>query len=110
MAIHPCNPPPTSGLTNAYYTTLIQFFEHYFMPTSIRIYLFGSRSRGNYRSGSDVDLAFASSQPIEQALALLQEALEESTLPYQFDLVNMQHCDKQFIEIIHQEGILLWSN
>ncbi|WP_367998387.1 nucleotidyltransferase domain-containing protein [Acidaminococcus massiliensis] len=45
----------------------------------------GSRARGDYKTTSDVDLAIASKADI---LTPLQIALEDSRLPYTFDLID----------------------
>ncbi|WP_279127621.1 nucleotidyltransferase domain-containing protein [Acidaminococcus fermentans] len=54
-----------------------------FRDTLSWVKLFGSRARGDYKTTSDVDLAIASKTDI---LTPLQTALEDSQLPYTFDL------------------------
>ncbi len=46
--------------------------------------LFGSRARGDYREASDVDLAIGCERDLR---GVLQEAFEQSKLPYTFDIV-----------------------
>ena len=46
--------------------------------------LFGSRARGDYRETSDVDLAIGCERDLR---GVLQEAFEQSKLPYTFDIV-----------------------
>ena len=46
--------------------------------------LFGSRARGDYRETSDIDLAIGCGRDLRGAL---QEAFEQSKLPYTFDIV-----------------------
>jgi len=69
--------------------------------------VFGSRAKGNYKAGSDIDLAIWS----ENAGAVLKtdgKLNDETLLPYQFDLVNYdtinnealkEHIDRIGIEI-----------
>ena len=54
-----------------------------FRDTLSWVKLFGSRARGDYKTTSDVDLAIASKTDV---LTPLQTALEDSQLPYTFDL------------------------
>ncbi len=48
--------------------------------------LFGSRAKGNYKPGSDIDIAVKGDISKDQ-LARLLAAFEESTLPYFVDVV-----------------------
>ncbi len=48
--------------------------------------IFGSRAKGNYKPGSDIDLAVKGDVSKDQ-LAQLLTAFEESTLPYFVDIV-----------------------
>ena len=67
--------------------------------------LFGSRARGEARTASDVDLAFAGEPEVRGSLC---DAFEQSGLPYTFDLVDYE---RQLNEILRQaidaEGRLL---
>ena len=46
--------------------------------------LFGSCARGDYRETSDIDLAIGCGRDLR---GVLQEAFEQSKLPYTFDIV-----------------------
>ena len=50
--------------------------------------LFGSRAKGNFKPGSDIDLALKGRTLPLESLLLLYNSLEELELPYTFDLVN----------------------
>ena len=69
---------------------LREFLREFFRGKRVEIYLFGSRARGEARSGSDVDLAILSEEPLSRELALLRYILEESSLPYKVDLVELR--------------------
>ena len=70
------------------------------------IYLFGSWARGEQRQGSDVDLAVAYRGPSNALkLAELREALEESTIPYNVDVVDMQQTSDALRAQIRKDGI-----
>ena len=54
-----------------------------------KLVLFGSRAKGCYRKGSDVDLAVQGSQVDDQSLSLLADQLNEALpLPYFFDVLH----------------------
>ena len=70
------------------------------------IFLFGSWARGEQRQGSDVDLAVAYRGPSNALkLAELREALEESTIPYNVDVVDMQQASDALRAQIRKDGI-----
>ncbi len=62
--------------------------------------LFGSRAKGNYRRGSDVDLAIIGNER-EVAYRLN----EETNLPYFFDVIHLQKIsNKALLEHIERVG------
>ena len=75
-----------------------------------RIYLFGSWARNQERLSSDIDVAVESNEPIPRAIFVeVREALEESRIPYQVDLVNLGEASDALKEEVRREGIL-WSD
>lgn len=48
--------------------------------------IYGSRAKGNYRIGSDVDLTFKGPNLNQSILGKIRLDLEDSSLPYLFDL------------------------
>lgn len=52
-------------------------------------YLFGSRAKGNYQRGSDVDIALKGKNLDRDILLTISHILNEiTTMPYQFDLLQ----------------------
>ena len=49
--------------------------------------IYGSRAKGNYERGSDIDLAFSSA---EDCSAELHEALDNLPTPYLFDVTHFE--------------------
>lgn len=73
----------------------------------VRIYLFGSRACGDARETSDIDIAILPCEfLLPELLSEIREALEESRIPFQVDLVNLAETDHAFRERILKEGIL----
>ena len=67
--------------------------------------LYGSRAMGNYRPGSDIDLAFSS--PVDYT-AQLAGAFEELPIPYLVDVTHWESLTHDGIrQQIEQVGILL---
>ena len=74
--------------------------------------LFGSRAKGNYKTGSDIDIAIKLKQATTDTLApnpisLIHDKLEEETpLPYFFDVINYHTIKNQaLIEHIDRVGV-----
>ena len=56
-------------------------------PEIERVMIFGSRATGNYRQGSDIDLAFIGKDIDDRLLSKISLDLDELNTPYFFDLV-----------------------
>lgn len=71
--------------------------------------LFGSRAKGNYKSGSDIDIAVKG--PVEKdTLSKLLTAFEESLLPYFVDVVVYDRLQNEALrEHIDRVGISIFS-
>jgi predicted nucleotidyltransferase len=69
------------------------------------VHLFGSRAKGNYRLGSDIDLAIMNEGVSAEELSKLQGKFEDSSLPYKVDLVDFTSLKKEeFINHIKSVG------
>jgi predicted nucleotidyltransferase len=64
------------------------------------VWIFGSRSIGNYRKYSDVDLLFDGENLNSRVLVELSEALDDSELPYKFDLVLLKNLEPAYSESV----------
>ncbi|HEX7066293.1 MAG TPA: nucleotidyltransferase domain-containing protein [Bacillales bacterium] len=74
-----------------------------------KVYLFGSWARAEEKRSSDIDIAveFAPYETAAHALLTnLREALEESTIPYKIDVVNLNTADAIIANKVRKEGIL----
>ena len=70
--------------------------------------LFGSRAKGNYKKGSDIDIAVKG--PVEKdALAQLMMAFDESLLPYLVDVVVYANLENEALrEHIDRVGVRIY--
>lgn len=75
-----------------------------------RIYLFGSWARGNQRNSSDIDIAieYKSGEGYSKVNEL-HESIEESSIPYWVDVVDMRRISGLFVEKIRKEGVV-WKD
>jgi predicted nucleotidyltransferase len=71
-----------------------------------RLYLFGSRARGDAGRASDIDIAILADAPLEPGtLARIRDALEESTIPYQVEVIDLRSVDERFRRTVLAEAI-----
>jgi len=61
--------------------------------------IFGSRAMGNFRNGSDIDLAIFGTRIDGSIVRHLSVALnEESSLPYHVDIVAFELCENEHLK------------
>lgn len=75
------------------------------------VIIFGSRAMGNYKKGSDIDLALKGEKVDQRVVRRLSDELEEEyPLPYFFDIVNYNEIeDKEFKCHIDSVGKTIWK-
>jgi len=77
--------------------------------TPADVYLYGSFARGEVYPSSDLDIAIMPRGKRRATLAFeIEEALEESTIPYRAQVVDLSRADAAFRERVLKEGIK-WS-
>lgn len=66
----------------------IEKIQHVFETSSKvdKVVLYGSRAKGNYRTGSDIDLTLFGTELNQQSCSTIAEALDDLLLPYTIDL------------------------
>lgn len=78
-------------------------------PARARVFLFGSRATGQTTPLSDIDVAILPLEPLpEGTLSLVREVLEESSIPYRVEIVDLSTVEAAFRERVLVEGIP-WS-
>jgi predicted nucleotidyltransferase len=91
---------------NIYIDRIRQLVLSVLADEEANVYLFGSWARGTARHGSDVDVAVEFwGTPNERKIAELREQLEESTIPYRVDIVDMSRAAESLREEIRKDGI-----
>lgn len=70
------------------------------------VILFGSCATGEADRASDIDVAVLPRQDLDRRiLGELKEKLEESTIPYHVDLVDLSRAAPEFRRRVEEEGI-----
>ena len=73
----------------------------------VGVWAFGSRAKGRARPASDLDLALFASPAQHPQVFALQEALEESSLPFRVDLLIWDEIPDSFKANIQSQHIEL---
>lgn len=95
------------GLTSGSLATLEKILRKY--GEIKKVVVFGSRATKNYKPGSDVDLAIWQT-PGSDVIAKLRSDLDDSTIPYFFDIVDFGSLIKdKFKQAIERDGVVLWE-
>lgn len=55
-------------------------------PEIDQVVIYGSRAKGTFRTGSDIDLTLKGHNLTERHLSLIQQALDDLNTPYLFDV------------------------
>ncbi len=78
-------------------------------PQIERIYLFGSRARGDARARSDIDLAIACPKADARVWDDICKAIEEADTLLKIDVIRLEHAAPDFLHRIMAEGQLLYE-
>jgi uncharacterized protein len=77
-------------------------------PGLQRAVIFGSRAKGNYRPGSDIDIALFGPELTASTLLALEGRIDDLLLPYQVDLCHVDTLQNAaLIEHIQRVGVLV---
>jgi uncharacterized protein len=80
-------------------------------PKVQKVMLFGSRARGNWWSGSDIDLAVSAPGLSEKECWALRAALSGLPFIFKMDLLHLESLDPSspLRGQIQQDAVLLWQ-
>jgi len=72
-----------------------------------KIIVYGSRARGDYKEGSDIDIALDNGEKIDDALmAKIIGDIEESNLPICYDVVDFRAVSEKLRQAIMNDGVV----
>ncbi len=79
-------------------------------PQIEKAVIYGSRAKGNYRPGSDLDLTLFGGQLDHALLTAIGNELDDLLLPYKIDLsLFHQLTQPELIEHIQRVGLVLYE-
>lgn len=94
------------ALTDGQLQEVLQILQLHVPELEVRV--FGSRAKGTAKPYSDLDLALMTQAPLTLAqLALLNEAFDESSLPFKVDLVDWAATSAGFQGLILEGSVLI---
>jgi predicted nucleotidyltransferase len=98
----------STGLSDATLATVKAFLAS--CPALKTALVYGSRAKGNYKLGSDIDLPLTGAALTQDMLSHLVGQFEESNLPYQVDLSIFRDIDNPSLrEHIERVGKVLFQ-
>lgn len=96
------------GLKDGELDLLTKVFRNYIQIE--KVFLYGSRALGTFKSSSDVDLAIKGDLDTT-LLARVLEELEELPLPYKFDVLDISTVTHEgLIQHIKTYGVVIYQN
>ena len=98
------------GITEKSYNYIVSYLKT--NPNIEKVILFGSRAKGNYKRGSDIDLAIKGKESSpELAIDIESFINEEIPVPYTVDVVDYNSLKKKELkEHIDRVGVLFYQN
>jgi len=95
------------GLPESTVMKINEVFSHYSNIDKVVVY--GSRAKGNFRPGSDIDLTLFSDQFSEEDLNHLQQDLDDLNTPYLIDLsIFSKLSSPELIDHIERVGQIFY--
>ena len=97
------------GLEEKVVKDIVSILEKYSEVESACI--FGSRARGDYRKGSDIDIALFGENLTFQINTKIYFEFDDLYLPYKIDLINFNSLrnEEKFKENILKEGVEIYA-
>ena len=77
-----------------------------------KVILYGSRAKGNYHNGSDIDITLKGQNlTLSNSVYPITEELDELYLPYMFDISIFSHIkDQDMIDHINRVGQVFYTS
>jgi uncharacterized protein len=79
-------------------------------PQVEKAVLYGSRAKGNYRSGSDIDLTLDGKDLTLTVISKIEQGIDDLLMPYTLDLSIFQRLsDPGLIDHIRRVGVVFYQ-
>lgn len=99
----------TFGISEKSYKAILASFDRY--PQIEEVVVFGSRAKGNFKQGSDIDLAIKGKECTQMlAMELGGKLNEEHPVPYHVDVVDYSSLEhRELKEHIDRVGVVFYK-
>ena len=81
------------GLSELVIARISAVLAHY--PAVVEARIYGSRAKGNFHQGSDIDLTIIGNQVTHQQLLHIESDIDDLSLPYKIDLSLFHQIDNR---------------
>lgn len=79
-------------------------------PEVEKAVLYGSRAKGNFKTGSDIDLTLEGPGLTRKTLSRIEDMIDDLLLPYSFDIsIFTMISDPDVIEHIRRVGVVFYE-
>ncbi len=96
------------GLKNITIEKINRVFSKY--PQVEKVVLYGSRAKGNYKDGSDIDLVLYGNKLTHTMVNKLINEIDDLLLPYIIDISIFEHISNlDLVEHINRVGIVFFN-
>lgn len=97
------------GLSDKTLQSIYSIFSKY--PQIEKVIVYGSRAKGNYKNGSDIDLTLIGGDDLTiDILYRVISELDDLLLPYSFDISLLKYIkDPDILEHIHRVGLVFYQ-
>jgi predicted nucleotidyltransferase len=96
------------GLGKKVVDTIQEVFSKY--PEVDKVILYGSRAKGNYKVGSDIDLTMKGENLDTSLLSTINQELYDLPIPYMIDLSILAHISNpNLVEHIQRVGKVFYD-
>jgi uncharacterized protein len=96
------------GLKQEHINAINNVFSQYHEIKQVIVY--GSRAKGNYRVGSDIDLTIIEEDLSFSALLEIENELDDLLLPYKIDLsLKKNISNPELIEHLNRVGVVFYQ-
>ena len=77
------------------------------LPQGVKVWVFGSRATWKSKEYSDLDLALEGEEKLDLDILLnIEEAFEESDLPWKVDVLDVHNTSSAFLKAIEQDKVI----
>lgn len=96
------------GLKNEIIDRVNRIFKKY--PEVEKAIIYGSRAKGNYKTGSDIDLSLKGAELKMSAIFAIETEIDDLFLPYTFDIsIYDQISNPDLIDHIDRIGLVFYN-